>query len=537
MATPEPIHALAAATRDLPAASAALADRVARAAVLDAVAAALDGARAQIIATTADETALTPDELAPEFDRMTGTLRMFAAVVREGSWVRAAIDSPLPASERSIGSNVDIRRMLVPLGPVAVFGASNFPLAYGVCGGDTASALAAGCPVIVKEHPAHPKTGRLLWFVAHGAMARCLAASVEGFDVASHVPLRYVEDPGHDYSVGVALAEHEEIAAIGFTGSRAGGLALERVARRRVDRGGVPIPVFAEMGSVNRVVVCRGALRTRGREIAADLARSVLARHGQQCTKPGLIALGGGADDARALVAELSRLLDAAPPRRLLSERITREYERGCARLRAVEGLSLTTARPDALVHAGGDHRAVPMLFAALEPVRGNLDYLQMFARGAEAIGEEVFGPAAVVLCADGWENLLYADASLVTSVYADEDDLRHVPDDGGTLHGQTELALGLSAAARSTGRLVFNGVPTGVRVCASMVHGGPYPATNRPDTTAVGPLAIERWCRLVCFQNCPDALLPEELRDDNPLGIWRTVNGRSTRDGIPRNA
>ncbi len=528
---------LAAATRGLSAGTLALADRAVRAAVLDAIAAALDSARAEIIATTAAETALLPAELEPEFDRMTGTLRMFAAVAREGSWVRAAIDTPAPAGAKSIGPNVDMRRMLVPLGPVAVFGASNFPLAYGVCGGDTASALAAGCPVIVKEHPAHPKTGRLLWFIAHGAMARCLAASVEGFDVASHVPLRYVEDPGHDRGVGVALAEHEQVAAIGFTGSRAGGLALDRVARGRVDRGGVPIPVFAEMGSVNRVVVCRGALRTRGREIAADLARSVLARHGQQCTKPGLIALGGEADDARAFVAELSRLLDAALARRLLSERITGEYERGCARLRAVDGLSLTTSRPDALVHVGGERRAVPMLFAAMDPVRGNLDYVQMFARGAEAIGEEVFGPAAVVLCADGWENLLYADASLVTSVYADEDDLLHVADDGGILHGQTELALGLSAAARTTGRLVFNGVPTGVRVCESMVHGGPYPATNRPDTTAVGPLAIERWCRLVCFQNCPDALLPEELRDDNPLGIWRTVNGRSTRDGIPRNA
>lgn len=531
----DPACELAAATRDLDAAALALADRGARAGVLEAMAAALDEDRAEIIATTAKETALYPAELEPEFDRMTGTLRMFGALVREGSWVRAAIDTPIAAGGKSIGPNHDIRRMLIPLGPVAVFGASNFPLAYGVCGGDTASALGAGCPVIVKEHPAHPRTGRLLKLIVHRAMARVLAGSVEGLDVSAHLPLRYVEDSGESHAVGTALAESPEVAAIGFTGSRAGGAALERIAQERARGGRGPIPVFAEMGSANRVVVCRNALRRRGPEIAAELANSILARHGQQCTKPGIIAMDHDPEAGPAFVAELARLLDSAPPRRLLSQRITSEYLLGCGRLMGITGLSRATSRPGPLIHAGDVTLALPMLFAAMDPVRGNLDYLQMFAEGGAALTEEIFGPAALVFAVDGWQNLLYTDPSLVTSVYGDEDDLATVQSDGGLLGGEVELALGLRHAVRSTGRLVFNSVPTGVRVCTSMVHGGPFPATNRPDTTAVGPLAIERWCRPVCFQNCPDALLPPELQDANPLGVWRIVNGLPGRDPIRR--
>lgn len=495
----------------------------ARAGVLDAVAAALDARRDEILRTCSEETALTIEELNPEFARMTGTLRMFAELVREGSWVRAAVDvrvsqSPggyaglgLPAIQEPgvtagallVGPNHDIRSMLVPLGPVAVFGSSNFPLAYGVCGGDTASALAAGCPVIVKEHPAHPKTGRLLAGIAQEA------TRAVGFDgqLVGYVPN---EDP-RDYSVAAALVGHFVIAGVGFTGSTGGGLALEKLARERSE----PIPVFAEMGSNNVVVVTERAAKTRPEGIADEIAASLLQRFGQQCTCPGTIIVDPG-DAGVRLVELLAARVKASSGRNMLAPWIKQSYER-----RVEEAVALPGVRRIAQgeVAAGAQGAA-----ACLLEVNAGCRAIEMFKQ--RELREEIFGPAAVVVHLPidmiGDLGLL---RTLTFSMYAESEEMAT---------DWTAMAC-CSIANAHSGRVIFNGVPTGVRVATSMVHGGPFPATNVPHTTAVGPRAIERWSRPVCWQNCPGALLPEELRDENPRGVMRVVNGVWTRDGVAR--
>jgi len=429
---------------------------------MERVGGALEARRSEVIASAAAETALTPEELAPEFVRMVATLRLFAGVVREGSWRRPAVDPPTP---ESIGPNHDLRSALVPLGPVAVFGASNFPLAYGVCGGDTASAWAAGCPVVVKEHPAHPRTGRLIVETARAALDRSVGIA----DALGYVRN---EDPG-DFTAARALVSHPAIRAVGFTGSVAGGLAVERLARERA----VPIPVFAEMGSVNPVLMTPAA---RAAEIAEALAGSILARFGQQCTCPGLVLAPASAGSA--LVEGLSTRLAAAPPRRMLAPWIRDAYLRRCGRAALARGVRVLvdpTARD-------GRRDAHAALFEV-----GLDDWLQQ-----PTLHEEIFGPAAVIVVLPGEATPadLPLPGSLTCSVWTGGP---HDPD-AGALAG---------LAASCAGRVVFNGVPTGVRVCEAMVHGGPFPSTNRPDTTAVGPRAIERWCRAVCVQNAPSSV------------------------------
>lgn len=473
-----------------------------RAGLLDALAAALEARRDEILKTCADETALTIEELTPEFARMTGTLRMFADLVREGSWVRAAVDTK--QTQGLVGPNHDIRSMLVPLGPVAVFGSSNFPLAYGVCGGDTASALAAGCPVVVKEHPAHPRTGRLLAEIARGA------AKAAGFD-GELVGYVLTEDP-RDYSVAGALVRDATITAVGFTGSVSGGLALEKIARER----NVPIPVFAEMGSNNVVVVSGGAAHAHGDRIADEVAGSLLQRFGQQCTCPGTIVVEVGEAGSR-FVDRLAERVNAAAGRDMLAPWIKQSYAR-----RVEEASRATGVR-----RIAQGKRAEGPLGASACLLEVNAEYrrmVELFKRGE--LREEIFGPAAVVVRLPidmvGELGLLQ---TLTFSVYAEP---KEVATDW------TVSAL-WSVANAHAGRLIFNGVPTGVRVATGMVHGGPFPATNVPHTTAVGPRAIERWCRPVCWQNCPDGLLPEELRDGNPRGVMRVVDGVWTREGISR--
>jgi NADP-dependent aldehyde dehydrogenase len=493
-----------------------------RATVMDAIAAALDPRRDEILRITADETALTIDELAPEFARMTGTLRMFAGLLREGSWVRAAIDpiqnprghagatgaaqgttSPGPSGPgvtagvpNVIGPNHDIRRMLIPLGPVAVFGSSNFPLAYGVCGGDTASALAAGCPVIVKEHPAHPRTGRLIASIAQQAVkAAGFAAKLLGY-------VRN-EDPSN-YSVASAIVQHPPIRAVGFTGSLRGGLAIEQMARSRE----IPIPAFAEMGSLNPVRITEAALESRGDQIADALADSMLARHGQQCTRPWLIFVPPPTAARRRFTKRFADRVAAAPIRDMLAPWIRDLYMsrvRSLARSKAIRVLANGPA-------TRGPRSAPAHLFGA------------RISNLPAALLEEVFGPAAAIVDIAGFgDRRLPRPASLTWSIFCEP----------GELADAFGPAFESDVVSRRAGRIIFNGVPTGVRVASAMVHGGPFPATNRPDTTAVGPMAIERWCRPVCFQNCPDALLPPELRNANPRSILRLVNGIPTRDPI----
>lgn len=490
-----------------------LRDSARRAALLRGIASGLEQEREQIVSSAAAETALTPEELAPEFVRMVGTLRMFAELIDEGSWVRAAIDTRTTGTVTSIGPNHDVRRMLVPLsgvgpalGVVAVFGSSNFPLAYGVCGGDTASALAAGCAVVVKEHPAHPKTGRLLVEIARRAIAAC------GVDQSL---LGYVhnEDP-KDFRAAKALVQHPQVVAVGFTGSIPGGRAIEKLAQERQ----VPIPVFAEMGSSNMVIITRAAAAARGREIAQEIAASMLVRVGQQCTNTGLVLIDrGGASGCErttdAVVEELKTRLLAGPPRRMLTEGVRITYEDRIADIAAGQPWECRVWR----AHDARSGLGVPTLVHANFTEMCEPRYM-----------DEIFGPACIVLHGDlddprKLDELIFGMnddrqwGQLVGCVYMD-----------GEEDAQGRLAM--DTLQRVCGRVVVNGVPTGVRVAHGMVHGGPFPATNRPESTAVGPYAIERWCRPVCWQNCPDALLPEELKDANPRGVWRMVNGAWTK-------
>lgn len=516
LARSDPIRDLAAVIRGASEASITLCNRDTRAQLLVAIGDALDASRAEIIQTTADETSLHPAELEPEFDRMSGTLRMFAALVREGSWVRAAIDMPVPVGEKPIGPNHDIRKMLVPLGPVAVFGASNFPLAYGVCGGDTASALAAGCPVIVKEHPAHPKTGRLIHRLASKAAA----------DSGSPAALGYLINEDHgDLRPAERLVCHPMIRGVGFTGSLRGGLAIHNLATTRSLGGGFPdpIPVFAEMGSCNVIVVLRHAFDRNREQIADAVATSLLTRVGQQCTAPSVL-LVAGYERADWMYVALEERIARAPLRRMLSPSVAANYYRRLDHILSDSGIEAHTPLPNPAQRV--QSLGVPTLFKS-QAVK---------MEDSPSLWEETFGPGLIVAgCGSMAHGYFFTPAALAVTLYAEPEDL---VDDDCCLLDEAFIGSASSVAEelrQRAGRITFNSVPTGVRVCTSMVHGGPFPATNRPDTTAVGPLAIERWCRPVCFQNCPDALLPPELQDANPLGIWRTVNGQPTRDPIRR--
>jgi alpha-ketoglutaric semialdehyde dehydrogenase len=457
-----------------------------RARGLRAIARALERAREGLLRTASRETGLWVSELTPEFDRMIGTLRLFAELAADDTWRRAAV-SPR-AGARSIGPDHELRCGLIPLGPVAVFGASNFPLAYGVCGGDTASALAAGCPVIVKEHPAHPRTGRRLYRLAREALRRVGSRAGLPAPVVAGL-LRYVPntDPART-EVGAALVSHPDVAAVGFTGSGRGGLALEGLARARA----VPIPVFAEMGSVNPVRITPRALRARGAAIGAALASSVLARAGQQCTKPGLVLLPPGAGGA-ALREAMGERFRAAPSRRLLAPWIAAAFRARVAAILSLPGVGVVAEGRPAPARRSDARWARPVL-------------LEVHARHLRPVLlEEVFGPACLLVHLDGWDDpRLPRPPSLTWTIHAEPGDLL---DRGRTL-GTLPLRREIERAGRAAGRVIFDGVPTGVRVCEAMVHGGPFPATNTPWTTAVGPRAIERWARPVSWQNAPAALV-----------------------------
>lgn len=450
---------------------------VSRGAWLQGAADALDARREEILNCCAQETALTIDELKPEFARMTGVLRLFAQAARSGASSRAAIN---PAAPAAIGPGHDVRAMLVPLGPVAVFGASNFPLAYGVCGGDTASALAAGCPVIVKEHPAHPRTGRLIASVAAKAL-RAAGAPAGTFAYVFHSePL--------DFSIPESLVRNQAIAAVGFTGSQRAGLALDRIARERSS----PIPVFAEMGSINPVIILPGAMKARAGAIGKQLAEAILLRWGQQCTCPGLVFFVDG-PEAEPLRDALKGAFETAGRRRMLAPWIAGAYRKGAEAIEAEIGKPFAASDGESVASDLGE-RAV--LF------RTEVERFWSSHR----LQEEVFGPCAVLVGAASWATLerLALPGSLTLTLHLDE----QVPAD-------VELARkAMQRHSAVAGRFIFNGVPTGVRACEAMVHGGPFPSTNRPDTTAVGPRAMERWMRPVCWQNAPAVLLPAELKE-----------------------
>ncbi len=440
------------------------------------------------------ETALGKDRLNSERTRTANQLRMFAELVREGSWVDARIDRPLPG--RRPLPKPDLRRMLVPIGPVAVFCASNFPLAFSVAGGDTASALAAGCPVIVKSHSAHPGTAEM----AGEAIRR--AAEWTGLPDGVFSLLH-----GPGAVVGVRLATHPAVRAVAMTGSLAAGRALLEAAASRP----VPIPVYAEMGSVNPVVLLPGALRERAEAIAEGLKASATLGCGQFCTKPGII-LGLADPDFDRFLAKFCDLMRKFAPASLLHRGILEGFNEGIRALERTPGVTLA-ARSEAPADAARMQAAAHVFVT---------DAKTFVAQ--RRMREEVFGPAALVVRCASTEELLGAirsiDGSLAAAIHAGE----------GEIEGNREIMKALESIA---GRIVFNGFPTGVEVCASMHHGGPYPATFHPHFTSVGTAAIYRFVRPVCWQNFPESALPAALRDKNKRRTMRLVDGKPTREDI----
>ena len=455
--------------------------------LLRAIAAGIAGAAEAITGRAILETALPESRIRSEIGRTTGQLEMFARLADEGSWVEARIDRAAPA--RRPLPKPDVRSMLRPIGPVAVFGAGNFPIAFSVAGGDTASALAAGNAVIVKAHPAHPGTSELVGKAVQAAVREC--GLPEG-------TFALLFDSG--YEVGQQLVQHPAIRAVAFTGSRAGGMALHRLAGERPD----PIPVYAEMGSVNPVFVLPSAARERGREIAVGLHGSFTVGVGQFCTNPGLVVLKTG-DAYEELVGRLRELVGATPAGTMLTAGLYANFERGVARLAGTPGVT-RLARGVAEAK-----RVAAVLFETTA---------QTFLRN-QNLADEIFGPATLIVrCCDDAEVLAVAE-SLEGQLTA-------------TIHGtaaelEGHRPLGLRLAARA-GRLIYNGFPTGVEVGPAMVHGGPFPATSDGKSSSVGTHAIRRFTRLLAYQDYPDRLLPAELQEANPLGIWRQVDGEFAR-------
>ena len=461
----------------------------ARASFLERIAAEIE-TNDDLITTAHVETALPTARLMGERARTAGQLRMFAALVREGTWVDARIDRALP--ERKPLPRPDIRRMLIPIGPVAVFGASNFPLAFSVAGGDTASALAAGCPVIVKAHTAHPATSEI------AARAIIAAAAASGMPAGVFSLLQSTRN-----DIARALVQHPRVKAVGFTGSLGAGRALFGAAAARPE----PIPVYAEMGSVNPVFILPGALAERGTSIAEALKDSVTLGVGQFCTNPGL-TIGLADERFAAFVQQLDGLMGVASAGTMLTPAICRAYAEGVRRLSGIDGVSMTRSSATA-----DDSQALPALFVTDAAV---------FRRHHE-VGEELFGPSTVVVRCNSREELEAVARELEGQLTA-------------TIHGTSadleEYASLVSILEQKAGRLIVNGFPTGVEVCPSMQHGGPYPATTDSRSTSVGTAAIHRFARPVAYQNFPLSLLPPELQDGNPRRIWRLVDGELTKDG-----
>ncbi len=454
---------------------------------LDAAADAIEALGDELLAVADAETGLgQAPRLAGERGRTTGQIRSFAALLREGSYVEAIID---PATD----VHPDIRRMLLPLGPVAVFPPNNFPLAFGVAGGDTASAFAAGCPVIVKAHPSHPGASELV------AAALTQAVKDQGFPAGFFSMVQ-----GRSIDVGQALVNHPLLEGVGFTGSLRGGRAIADAAAARPR----PIPVYAEMGSVNPVVLLPGAVQADTAALADGLVGSVTLGSGQFCTNPGLVFV---IDDETSadFIAQVTRKMADKQPSILLNQAVESGLQQSVAEI---------ASRADVQVLTGG---------AALE--EGGFCYpntvLQTTSQAFRAdphLQDEHFGPVTLFVKCQSLDDLLATlpalEGSLTATVHA-----------AGSEH---EAASAVFDALRDkAGRLLFNGFPTGVAVVHAMHHGGPYPASSSAHFTSVGKTAIKRWLRPVAYQNLPDAMLPDALKRDNPLGIWRIVDSAYTTD------
>jgi len=461
-----------------------------RAAFLRSIADELEAARPEITARVPLETALPEGRANGELGRTIGQLRLFADLVEEGSWVDARLETALP--ERAPVSKPDIRSMRVSLGPVAVFGASNFPLAFSVAGGDTASALAAGCPVVCVAHYAHPGVSEL----AAGAIRRAVQSCSLPEGTFSLLQ-------GTGQEVGVPLVQHPAIKAVGFTGSRFAGLALSKIAAERAE----PIPVFAEMSSVNPIVVLENALANRSESLAEGLAGSVSMGVGQFCTNPGTVFLPAG-EAADAFATRFAASMDDSKGGTTLHAGIARAYDAATSKTHGNASVETLTSTPNDLSVS----RVNPWIF------RTTADALL----SDSSLADEMFGPSTTLVTYRTEDELISVvdqlEGQLTGTIQADDEDLPLNPDL-------------IDALKNRVGRLIVNSYPTGVEVCHAMVHGGPFPATSDGRSTSVGTAAIERFARPFCYQGFPDSALPEALRDGNPLGIWRTVDGSRSQN------
>ena len=437
------------------------------------------------------ETALPKVRLETETARTVNQLRLFAGVVEEGSWVMARIDRGEPA--RHPLPKPDIRSMLCPLGPVAIFGASNFPLAFSVAGGDTASALAAGNPVIVKAHPAHPGTSELV--------GQAITDTIRDLGLPEGV-FSLLFDRGTQ--VGIALVEHPLVRAVGFTGSRKAGRALLDIVAARPE----PIPFFGEMSSTNPLFVLPEALRRHADTISSGLYASFTLGAGQFCTKPGIVFLPESAE-AGAFQARLRSLVESSKGFTLLSAAIHSSYCSSVAGRRTTNAVTVVAEKPSLAQETGFEAGAV------------------LFATDADSflnhpdLGAEIFGPSTLLVRHSSRDELLRIarnlEGHLTAAIHGTDRDLRDFQDL-------------ISVLETKVGRLIFNGFPTGVEVCHAMVHGGPYPATSDGRSSSVGSAAILRFCRPICYQEFPNSALPPELKDNNPLEIWRMVDGQMSK-------
>lgn len=458
-----------------------------RATFLETIAAGLMELGDTLIERAAAETALPTARLVGERARTCGQLHLFAAAARDGAWVDARIDRRQP--DRQPLPRPDLRRLKRPLGPVVVFGSSNFPLAFSVAGGDTASGLCTGNPVVVKAHRAHPGTSELVAGVIHRAVEIC------GLPPGTFSLLH-----GEGSVIGTALVRHPACRAVGFTGSRAAGRALCDVAAARPD----PIPVFAEMSSLNPVFLLPGALATRAGEIAKAFVASMTLGVGQFCTKPGLLfAVESG--DLAGFRTALAEAIAAATPGSMLSADIRAAFESGRQAMLNVAGTAI-------LGEAAMAADPAKTQAAGLIAVTDGATFL-----AHERLAEEVFGPWSLVVVVKSPADLprmaRHLDGQLTATIHGTAEDLAAAGDL-------------LELLAEKAGRLIVNGFPTGVEVCHAMQHGGPWPATSDARFTSVGTAALERFIRPVCYQDVPDALLPAALQDANPLGIERIVEG-----------
>jgi 2,5-dioxopentanoate dehydrogenase len=429
------------------------------------------------------ETGLPTARFESERFRTCFTLRMFADLVERGDWVEARLDTPNP--ERQPIPKPDVRSMLHPLGTVAVFCASNFPLAYSVAGGDTASALAAGCPVIVNAHFAHPGTAELVGFAVSEAVKTC--GLPEGV-------FSLIFSKG--YEIGQALVKNPHVKAVGFTGSRTGGRALMDIAAARNE----PIPVYAEMSSVNPIFILPSAMRENSAKIAAGLHASVTTGAGQFCTKPGFVVLP---ENSESFVEKFGELISNTSKHPLLTEGIKNNFEK------------LSSERKTKINSAENDLYGFDVNASVFQT-----DATKFLSDSS--LEAEIFGPTTLFVQSSKREELLEIarkmEGQLTATIHGTPEDL-------------AEYADLLAILETKVGRLVFNGYPTGVEVGDAMVHGGPFPATSDSRTSAVGTRAIRRFARFVCFQNFPNEALPDELKNENPLKISRMIDGKVDED------